>query len=102
MIFYGGGQARLQFLQGTFRPHGRPHGRGWRERLHFGMMTRWDVHGSPNGHQNHFSLPDGRQSARGLNHYDDVFRPAHRANALDKPELALNRMKHFVGVFVVE
>jgi hypothetical protein len=55
-----------------------------------------------NGHQNHFSLPTGMQSARGINHYADIFRLADQANVLDDPELAVRRMKNFVGVFGVE
>ncbi len=55
-----------------------------------------------NGHQSHFSLPAGMQSARGVNHYAEIFRLADRADVLDKPELALKRMKNFVGVFGVE
>ncbi len=52
-----------------------------------------------NGHQGHFSLPAGLQSARGINHYADIFRLADKANVLDRPELAVTRMKHLVGTF---
>lgn len=45
-----------------------------------------------NGHQSHFTMPSGMQSARGLIHYAEVFRLADRANVLDKPELAATRM----------
>ncbi|WP_208250213.1 dihydrodipicolinate synthase family protein [Rhizobium sp. T1470] len=55
-----------------------------------------------NGHQSHFSLPAGLQSARGVNHYADIFRLADKANVLDKPDLAVARMRHFVGVFGIE
>lgn len=55
-----------------------------------------------NGHQNHFTLPAGMQSARGLNHYVDIFRLADKANVLDEPELAVKRMKNFVAVLGVE
>jgi hypothetical protein len=55
-----------------------------------------------NGHQRHFSLPAGMQSARGINHYADIFRLADKANVLDRPELAAERMKNFVGVFGVQ
>ena len=41
-----------------------------------------------NGHQDHFTMPSGMQSARGVMHYADVFRLADRANVLDRPELA--------------
>jgi hypothetical protein len=46
-----------------------------------------------NGHQSHFTMPGGMQSARGINHYTQVFRLADKANVLDKPELAVTRMK---------
>jgi hypothetical protein len=55
-----------------------------------------------NGHQSHFSLPAGLQSARGINHYADIFRLADKANVLDRPDLATERMKNFVGVFGVQ
>ncbi|WP_162748221.1 dihydrodipicolinate synthase family protein [Rhizobium cremeum] len=55
-----------------------------------------------NGHQSHFSLPAGMQSARGILHYADIFRLADRANVLDKPELAAKRMKSLLGVYGIE
>ncbi|MDK1491046.1 dihydrodipicolinate synthase family protein [Sinorhizobium sp. 7-81] len=55
-----------------------------------------------NGHQRHFTLPAGLQSARGLLHYADIFRLADRANVLDKPELAAARMRNFLAVLGVE
>ncbi|MFK0332055.1 dihydrodipicolinate synthase family protein [Rhizobium sp. NPDC090275] len=55
-----------------------------------------------NGHQSHFSLPAGMQSARGINHYADIFRLADNASVLDRPELATERMRNFVGVFGVQ
>ncbi|WP_378948747.1 dihydrodipicolinate synthase family protein [Mesorhizobium sp. ANAO-SY3R2] len=45
-----------------------------------------------NGHQSHFTMPSGMQSARGLIHYAEVFRLADRANVLDRPDLAVARM----------
>jgi hypothetical protein len=33
------------------------------------------------------------QSARGVLHYADIFRLADKANVLDKPDLAMERMK---------
>ncbi len=51
-----------------------------------------------NGHQAHFTMPGGLQSARGLNHYADVFRLADKANVLDNPDLAAARMSHFMAV----
>lgn len=46
-----------------------------------------------NGHQSHFTMPAGMQSARGIVHYADIFRLADQANVLDKPDLAISRMK---------
>ncbi|MDP9591615.1 UNVERIFIED_ORG: hypothetical protein J2W19_004193 [Shinella zoogloeoides] len=54
-----------------------------------------------NGHQDHFTMPDGMQSARGVVHYADVFRLADKANVLDKPELAAARMKSLMTVLGV-
>lgn len=45
-----------------------------------------------NGHQSHFTMPAGMQSARGALHYADIFRLADQANVLDKPDLAVARM----------
>lgn len=45
-----------------------------------------------NGHQSHFTMPAGMQSARGAMHYADIFRLADKANVLDKPDLATERM----------
>lgn len=49
-----------------------------------------------NGHQNHFTMPAGMQSARGVLHYADIFRLADKANVLDKPDLAVERMRAFL------
>lgn len=54
-----------------------------------------------NGHQDHFTMPAGMQSARGITHYADVFRLADRANVLDRPELAAARMRSFMTVLGV-
>ncbi|MBA8877641.1 dihydrodipicolinate synthase family protein [Phyllobacterium myrsinacearum] len=52
-----------------------------------------------NGHQSHFTMPAGMQSARGIVHYADIFRLADQANVLDKPELATSRMKSLLQVY---
>jgi hypothetical protein len=52
-----------------------------------------------NGHQSHFTMPAGMQSARGIVHYADIFRLADQANVLDRPELAVNRMKGLLEVY---
>ncbi len=54
-----------------------------------------------NGHQSHFTMPGGMQSARGIIHYAEIFRLADQANVLDKPELAVNRMKSLLQVYGV-
>ncbi|MGN6551534.1 MAG: dihydrodipicolinate synthase family protein [Pararhizobium sp.] len=46
-----------------------------------------------NGHQDHFVMLGGMQSARGIMHYADIFRLADRAGLLADPDLATYRMK---------
>jgi len=46
-----------------------------------------------NGHQQHFAMVGGMQSARGICHYADVFRLADQAGLLANPELAITRMR---------
>ncbi len=55
-----------------------------------------------NGHQRHFTMPSGMQSARGVLHYADIFRLADRANVLDRPELAAQRMQSLLSTLGVE
>jgi len=55
-----------------------------------------------NGHQRHFTMPAGMQSARGMLHYAEVFRLADQANVLDQPELAVERMRALMKTFGVE
>ena len=54
-----------------------------------------------NGHQSHFTMPAGLQSARGIVHYADIFRLADQANVLDRPDLAVSRMKSLLQVYGV-
>ncbi|KRB21640.1 hypothetical protein ASD99_05100 [Mesorhizobium sp. Root695] len=51
-----------------------------------------------NGHQDHFAMVGGMQSARGIRHYADVFRLADQAGLLADPELAVARMKSLCTV----
>jgi hypothetical protein len=51
-----------------------------------------------NGHQDHFSMVGGMQSARAIRHYADVFRLADQAGLLADPELAVARMKNLCAV----
>jgi hypothetical protein len=46
-----------------------------------------------NGHQDHFSMVGGMQSARGIRHYADVFRLADQAGLLADPELAVANLR---------
>lgn len=55
-----------------------------------------------NGHQNHFTMPTGMQSARGIAHYADIFRLADQANVLDRPDLAVKRMKALLETYGID
>ena len=55
-----------------------------------------------NGHQNHFAMVGGQQSARSLVHFAQLFRLADTANLLDQPELAVTRMKTLLALNGVE
>jgi len=46
-----------------------------------------------NGHQDHFVMVGGQQSARSLMHFVELFKLADAAGLLLKPELAVARMK---------
>ncbi len=52
-----------------------------------------------NGHQTHFSMVGGMQSARSVRHYAEIFKLADQANVLDQPELAIERMKKLLGLY---
>jgi len=51
-----------------------------------------------NGHQRHFSMAGGLQSARGVAHYARVFELADACGALADPERACARMRSFLSV----
>lgn len=51
-----------------------------------------------NGHQDHFSMMAGLQSARSALHYAEVFRLADASGVLINPELATQRMRAFMQV----
>ncbi len=55
-----------------------------------------------NGHQSHFTMPAGMQSARGILHYAEIFRLADQANVLDQPNLAIQRMKQLLAIYGIE
>lgn len=51
-----------------------------------------------NGHQDHFAMVGGMQSARGICHYADIFRLADQAGLLANPDLAVARMRALCAV----
>jgi hypothetical protein len=51
-----------------------------------------------NGHQEHFTMVGGQQSARNLLHFSELFRLADAAGLLADPELASTRMKQLLAV----
>ncbi|MBL0729626.1 dihydrodipicolinate synthase family protein [Piscinibacter sp. HJYY11] len=51
-----------------------------------------------NGHQDHFSMAGGLQSARGVLHYSKLFELADACGVLSDPELAVLRMRRFLAV----
>lgn len=55
-----------------------------------------------NGHQSHFSMVGGQQSTRSLQHFAELFRLADAASVLEKPELAVQRMKTLLAMYGVE
>jgi len=55
-----------------------------------------------NGHQGHFSMIGGQQSTRSAQHLAELFRLADEANLLERPELAVHRMKILMAIHGVE
>jgi hypothetical protein len=51
-----------------------------------------------NGHQDHFVMVGGQQSARGIQHFSELFRLADRAGLLRDPEMAVSRMRSLLAV----
>ncbi len=51
-----------------------------------------------NGHQEHFVMVGGQQSARNVLHFAELFRLADAAGLLQDPELACRRMKQLLSV----
>ena len=52
-----------------------------------------------NGHQVHFIMVNGAQSARPLSHLVEIFKLADAAGLLRKPDLALQRMKQLLAIY---
>ncbi|WP_374668796.1 dihydrodipicolinate synthase family protein [Ramlibacter sp.] len=55
-----------------------------------------------NGHQSHFTMVGGQQSARGLLHFAQLFRLADAAHLLEQPDLAVRRMRTLLALHGVE
>lgn len=55
-----------------------------------------------NGHQSHFTMVGGQQSTRSLAHLCTLFRLADTANLLQRPELAVHRMKALLALHGIE
>jgi hypothetical protein len=55
-----------------------------------------------NGHQTHFSMVGGQQSARSVVHLSELFRLADAAGLLSDPDFAASRMRAFLGVNGIE
>ena len=51
-----------------------------------------------NGHQDHFIMVGGQQSARSLPHFAELFRLADAAGLLEQPELAVRRMQTLMAL----
>ena len=50
-----------------------------------------------NGHQDHFTMVGGQESARSTLHLAELFRLADKAGLLANPELATRRMKAWLS-----
>jgi hypothetical protein len=55
-----------------------------------------------NGHQRHFTMVGGQQSARSLPHLAEAFRLADAAGLLERPELAAARMRQLLALHGVD
>ncbi|WP_077001209.1 dihydrodipicolinate synthase family protein [Variovorax sp. KK3] len=55
-----------------------------------------------NGHQSHFTMVGGQQSARSAQHFAELFRLADAAQLLEQPELAVRRMRTLMALHGVE
>jgi Protein of unknown function (DUF993) len=51
-----------------------------------------------NGHQDHFTMVGGQQSARSIVHLSELFKLTDQAGLLDNPEQACKRMKSLLSV----
>jgi hypothetical protein len=54
------------------------------------------------GHQDHFAMVGGQQSARSILHFAELFRLADAAGLLADPELACRRMRQLLAVHGIQ
>jgi hypothetical protein len=55
-----------------------------------------------NGHQQHFAMVGGQQSARHVLHFAELFRLADAAGLLEDPERACGRMAHLLAIHGID
>ena len=55
-----------------------------------------------NGHQDHFTMVGGQESARSILHLADVFRLADKAGLFRDPHLAAERMRRLLAVHGID
>ncbi len=55
-----------------------------------------------NGHQNHFVMVGGQQSTRSLPHLCELFRLADAAGLIERPDMAIHRMKTLLALHGIE
>jgi len=55
-----------------------------------------------NGHQDHFTMVGGQQSARSLPHFAELFRLADAAGLIEQPDLAVRRMQTLLALHGIE
>ena len=55
-----------------------------------------------NGHQSHFAMVGGQQSARSIGHFAEIFRLADAAGLIEQPELAVARMRHLLALHGID
>ena len=55
-----------------------------------------------NGHQSHFTMIGGQQSARSIGHFAEIFRLAEAAGLLEQPGLAVARMKQLLALHGID
>jgi hypothetical protein len=55
-----------------------------------------------NGHQDHFTMVGGQQSTRSLPHFAELFRLADAAGLIERPDLAVRRMKTLLALHGID